>query len=110
MKESDLEILTALSNTPGMGSIRLQQLLSRYGSLEDVFCSRPQDWGALPGFGPRLIENWKNTLATGRGKQQVALAEKSGVALLPYFHPLYPARFRQLADFPLILYVKGSLV
>jgi len=39
----------------------------------------------------------------------IAVLEKESVTALPFYHPLYPARLREIADPPLVLYMKGQL-
>lgn len=107
---NDVEALIAFSCTPGIGPSRLNQLLIHYGSLQGIVASSPEQWAHLAGFGPKIVENWKQVGACAPWKHEIKLAEKHGVQLIPYTSPLYPARLKELADFPLILYVKGSLL
>lgn len=106
---NDLEALTILAATPGIGPVRARQLLDRFGAPVDVLHIAADRLSALPGFGGKIPEAWGWWKRDATWKQNLDLAEREGVQILPYTHPSYPASLLQLPDAPVLLYVKGSL-
>jgi DNA processing protein len=84
----ELEGLVALNHAPQLNPLTARRLIERLGSVQR----------AAKEAHPR--PSWREDLR---------LAEERGVALIPYWDPLYPASLKTLPDHPLLLYVQGSL-
>ncbi len=85
---NDIEALLILNHAPGMGPVRVRQLIARAGSIAAA---------AAP---------WQQGMAWRRDLEQ---AEKEGVSLIPFTDARYPKSLLKLADAPTLLYVKGEL-
>lgn len=98
----------ALRNTGGIGDKLTKQLISYCGSAESVFKTPKGKLLKIPGIGDAIAK----VIAEGRlfefAEKEIAKAEKLGVELLFYLDKKYPARLKQIADAPSILYYKGS--
>lgn len=103
---TELEALLTLNNTPGLGSVKIRQLLNTFGSAESALHARPDDLKQLPGFGPQIIKHWNPADAA---QQDLELADKANAAIIPFTDARYPKHLLSIPDFPPILYVKGSL-
>lgn len=93
---SELQALVILASTPSLGSARIRQLVTRFGSALAVLEANPAE------IGTEWKENstWKRTLD---------LAEEHEVEVISYTSTSYPKRLLELNNFPILLYVKGSI-
>lgn len=103
---AEIEALAALASIPGLGSQRIRLALERFGSAEEALKARPQEWLGLPGFGERQLAS----LASAPAPQgALETAAKYGITLLSYRDRDYPSLLFDLPDYPLLLWVKGTL-
>lgn len=106
---NELEALTILIGTPHLGSIKVRLLLQQFGSALEAMRQGPENWEMLPGFGPKILAGWKMWYENSRWEQNLELAAKENVEIVPFTSPKYPKRLLEIRDFPLVLYVKGEL-
>lgn len=106
---TELEALVALTTIPLLGSIKIRLLLEHFGSATAALKASPETIAKLPDFGPKIIQGWLGWQQQQHWKQNIALAEKHGVEILPYTHAQYPKRLLEIPDYPVLLYVKGQL-
>lgn len=100
----------ALGMIPGIGSVYTRALISHFGSAERVFQIPKGKLLQVPGIGRVLAEALSNTReALMKAESQLAKAEKEHVRLLFYTEPEYPARLKEVADAPVLLFVKGNV-
>ncbi len=107
--DKELRYLLALHSLEGIGSVTARSLISYCGSAEKVFKTAEAKLLRIPYVGEhiaKLILSQDHILE--RGEREVALAEKYGVEILPFFSPAYPTRLVRLHDAPLVLYHKGN--
>jgi DNA processing protein len=98
----------ALSRIPGLGPVRLAQLLERFGSPQHVFSASRADLLPLP-----LGEPVRDALLRGPDHrwalEQVHRAEDFGASIVPLDDPLYPEPLRHIPQPPPVLFVTGSV-
>ena len=92
--------LNQLLHTKGLGRMRISQLISQYGSAEGVIAS------GLDRDKRVLFDKW---VVSPDWEKDLEEVEKSGVQLVSYSQDAYPINLLNISDFPLLLYVKGSL-
>ena len=85
----------ALSLAPGVGRVRYRELLDRLGDLEAALGEVSEETGR------------EALIAAGR--ELLARADAAGAKVLPYGDASYPARLRELADPPQLLFACGAL-
>ena len=107
---NELESLLILNNFPYIGSVKARFLIDYFGSAKNVLEAPIEAVGALPGFGPKILQNWKKTLEGQAWKQDLLLAERLQTDLIAYTDSRYPKQLLKIADFPLILYLRGELL
>jgi len=98
----------ALNLLPGIGPLRVNQLLSLLGDPAAILEAKRADLARVPGIGDRLaglIHNWKQNCSLDT---ELDLVKKGGVALVTREDDEYPALLRQIHDPPLCLYVRGD--
>ncbi len=86
----ELEATLAFHLTPGFSRKKFQPLYDHYGSSLD----------SLKIAGISSLD---------KAKQELELAQKHDIAIIPITSPEYPKSIKVLADAPIVLYVKGKL-
>ena len=107
---NELEALLWLTSIPHLGSIKIRLLIHHYGSAVDALKATSSSLAELPGFGPKIQQAWEKGRQQDLWRHHLYLAEKQGVQIISYTSPHYPKRLLEIIDFPLVLYVKGSLL
>lgn len=110
MIDKETLALLQLLHLPYIGPIKGRFLIERYGSALAAIEISAEEIAALPGFGTRCASGWKDGKQAKDWQRDLDCVEKKQARLLPYFHPSYPQRLLQIPDFPLLLYVQGSLL
>lgn len=107
---NELEALAVLTSIPYLGSIKIQLLLRRFGSALAALQAPLSDIADLPDFGPKIMTGWSNWQKNAEWKQNLALAEKHDVELVPCTSSKYPKQLLDVPDHPILLYVQGQLL
>lgn len=103
---NEIEALAALSCTPHIGPIKIRLLVERFGSAVAAYSADPYEVAELPGFGPKVMQNWRKSSAW---EKELELARRYKVRLISYTSPEYPKSLLELPDHPVLLYVLGKL-
>lgn len=98
----------ALTLLPQVGAITAKTLVSYCGSAEAVFRAPRKDLLKIPGIGPGIVDGIQSAPVLRQAEQELQFLEQFGVDALFYTDERYPARLRQNADCPALLYFKGS--
>lgn len=106
----ELEALALLTSIPHLGSIKIRLLVQHFGSAVQAIKSKASELSLLPGFGPKILQAWEETLKKGAWIKELALVEQIHAQIITYQDPNYPKRLLELADHPILLYVKGNLL
>ncbi|HEY8601941.1 MAG TPA: DNA-processing protein DprA, partial [Thermomicrobiales bacterium] len=94
--------------TKGIGPSRIERLLDHFGDLSRAWNATPGELERA-GLGEVLRANLTVAKRTWDLERELARVEAAGVTLLTRDDPAYPARLRQIAGAPPILYIKGAL-
>ena len=104
----ELKYWVAFSGIAGVGRVRISQLKEHFGSLQDAW-KAPEGKLKQAGLDSRNI----NALVSLRPRisldEEIEKLERYRVKPLVYDDPLYPARLKQIYDYPPVLYVRGNL-
>ncbi len=106
----ELEALLILSSLPHIGSVKIRLLMQHYGSAVAALQAPLTELENFPGFGSKILQAWKKGLDEEKWKQNLILAERLQTQLIPFTSPHYPKRLLEIADYPLVLYVQGTLL
>lgn len=104
----DPEALLRLWKTAGIGSLRIRNLMSRFGSPEKVFSASPRTLVEVGGIDQSLARNIKTNNQGGFAREQLRALKTFGVRLVSYWDPCYPSLLEKIYDPPIILFVKGQ--
>lgn len=93
----------------GLGGKRLRMLFDHFLSIEAAWIASATELRTLPWLKTEQIEQIVQKRKEVNFDQLLQTLEKTGVTALPLNHPLYPSRLREIADPPIVLYMKGQL-
>ena len=108
MELSPRETLITLNLIPGLGSIRIQELLNFFGSAELALAAPHSILEQVPRIGSKLaraIAGWKDCTNV---HTELAMAADYGVRIVTLTDEDYPAALRRMGDPPIVLYVRGE--
>lgn len=112
LSTSALEPLLRLGMVPGVGPLRVAQLLRHFGSAERVLAASAAEVGALPRFGAELtarVAAASGTEARERAARAIDRLAKLGAVAITPDDLAYPDAFRLLPDAPFLLFASGRL-
>lgn len=104
----ELKYYVAFSNIAGIGRVRISQLREYFGSLQSAWKAPP---GTLKqaGLDSRSVSALMTERPVISPDAEMEKLERYRVRALIYEDPLYPARLKEIYDYPPVLYVRGSL-
>jgi len=108
MTESELKYWVGFNLIPGIGKVKFSQIEKYFGSLEKAWQSGKGDLiqAGLDSHTIKSIETWRPRIDPDAEMEKL---EKSGVKALTYHDAAYPARLKEIYDYPPLIYVRGSL-
>src|SRR5262245_35238004 len=106
---NELEALAVLNSVPGLGAVKIRQLITQFGSATDALKVRPDTIAGLPGF-EKIGACWSLWQRNTSWKKDLELATKHGAQLISFSSPHFPKALLNIADPPTLLYVRGSLL
>jgi DNA processing protein len=109
MSHHDLKYWIALKSIDGVGNLGFKNLVNALGSPGNVFGASIQTLKVIPGIGDKTAAHIKDFSHWRDVDNELRLAEKLKADIVTYQNPLYPKNLLNIYDFPVLLYVKGSL-
>ena len=105
---SEIPFWVAFNRIPGLGSVRYQALLSRFGSLSEAWRATRSE---LKEAG--LIDSVVRNIVAGRAaiepEAEMERLEVAGIRPLTWDDPGYPAILREIDDAPPLIHVRGEI-
>lgn len=98
----------ALTHVEGVGGVSFRQLISHFGSAENVFKAKTDKLLKISGIGQTIIEGLKSKNLLANAEKHLIEAEKKQITLLFSTEKNYPSRLKVLYDAPAVLYYKGN--
>lgn len=98
----------ALTMIKGIGDITIRNLISHFGTTEEIFKARKQQLEAVPGIGVKTAELIINHSSFERAEKELKFIEKYKIQPLFITSDAYPKRLRNCVDAPVLLYFKGK--
>jgi len=109
MDQDELQYLLALKSIPGVGNVGCMHLLASFGSPRAVFQADRRTLEAVPGISAKTaaaILSFGNWHAIA---QEIEAARRHGATIVTCRDALYPPQLLQIYDYPVYLYVRGTL-
>src|ERR1035437_6741248 len=99
--------IIALNMVPGIGSVKLNRLIGRFGSPENVFEATAQQLSEVDGIGTEIIRyiiHFNNFYSVENELKECA---EKNIRIITVFDDDYPRQLRNIFDPPSILYCAG---
>ncbi len=107
MKE-DIKYWIGFNMIPGIGRVKFSQLENYFGSLELAWKAEPAELehSGLDKNSAKAIVNWRPRISL---EVEMKKLEGYGIKAVTWRDPDYPARLKEIYDYPPVLYIRGSL-
>jgi DNA processing protein len=103
-----LRYWVGFSKVPGVGPMRLRNLLDYYGNIEAAWLANPGELRAI-GLDRRSVESLVKTRTFLDLDAELVKLDRLKVKVLTWDSPDYPALLKNIANCPATLYIRGSL-
>ena len=105
----DKRAFICLNLVPGVGPVKVNRLIEIFGSAGEIFKQSAKELKGVEGIGPKLAEEICRGPSQHNPDEELRMAERAGVSILSRACSDYPEFLREIADPPLVLYVRGSI-
>ncbi len=105
----DLQYWLALNSLTDIGPVVARNLLSAFGSPDNIFNMTTAELRQVEGVGEYRAQKIISFKSWDDVKREIEKAEKNNVRILTLDNPDYPEGLKQIHGAPVILYVKGDL-
>jgi DNA processing protein len=94
---------------PGIGRVKFSQLESHFGNLEEAWKAGPAELRhtGLDRNSVRAISDWRPRISL---EAEMEKLERFGIKVLTWHDTDYPARLKEIYDYPPLLYIRGSII
>jgi DNA processing protein len=108
MNKKELQYWVGFNLVPKIGRVKVSQLENYFGNLEKAWKAETGDLrqAGLDSGTLKEIETWRPRIDLTSEMEKM---EKTGVQAYTYHDPEYPARLKEIYDYPPLIYVRGSL-
>lgn len=96
-----------LTLTPGCGPATARRLLDHLGEI-GAACATPATLAGIPGLREEVRRQLGDPAIRQRAAEELERCQRAGVELVAWDDPRYPALLKEIANPPLVLYVKGD--
>jgi DNA processing protein len=100
----------ALSRVNGLGCIGFKKLAAHFADPTQALSAPVEKLNEVPGLDRGAIDGLLNFCEWSQAEAEIRRARDTGIKILPFTDPDYPARLRTIADPPPLLYVKGEIL
>ncbi|MFC2004061.1 DNA-processing protein DprA [Chloroflexota bacterium] len=109
MSKEDIKYWVGFSLIPGIGRVKFSQLENYFDSLENAWKATPAELKrtGLDNSSVRAITSWRPKVSLDVEMEKL---DRYGVKALTYHDQGYPARLKEIYDYPPLLYIRGSLL
>jgi DNA processing protein len=109
MTNQDLKYWVGFSLIPRIGRVKLSKLESQFGNMEEAWRAGPAELtnAGLDKGSVNAVVSWRPKISLESEMERLG---RQGIKAFTFHDPEYPARLKQIYDYPPILYVKGSLL
>ncbi|MGQ9546083.1 MAG: DNA-processing protein DprA [Dehalococcoidia bacterium] len=105
---NELKYWVGFSQIPGIGRVRVAQLMEHFGSLENAW-KAPEGKLRQAGLDSRSVDALVMLRPRISLDAEMEKLERYRVRVLTCDGPDYPSRLKEIYDYPPVLYVRGSL-
>ncbi len=105
----ELQYWVGFNIVPGIGRVKFSQIETYFGKLENAWKATAGDFkkAGLDSSIIQAIESWRPQIDL---LAEMDKLEKSAVQAYTYHDSAYPARLKEIHDYPPLIYIKGELL
>ncbi len=107
--DNDLKYWISFSKMPGIGRVKISQLLEHFGKLGKAWSATAGDL-KKSGLDSKTIENIVNLRTRIDPEEELKGLKKYKVKALTCDSTGYPARLKEIYDYPPVIYIRGDLL
>ena len=105
----EMKYWAALNRVPRLGTVRFRRLEAHFGDMEKAWRAGPGELRAA-GMDGRVVREVAAARTRISPEVEMEGLERAGVSLVNWHQTDYPARLKEIADPPPLLYYKGTLL
>ena len=109
ISKEEIKYWVGFSLVPGIGRVRIGQLESYFGSLENAW-NAPSSELKHAGLDSSVVRGITSRRPEISLETEMEKLEHYAVNVLTYHDPDYPARLKEIHDYPPLLYIRGTLL
>lgn len=109
MPEDAIKYRVGFSRVPRIGRVRLEQLEKHFGRLEDAWRASPSELkqAGLDTSALNALKQWRPKISPDAEMEKLS---RCGVTVCSHQDQSYPARLKEIYDYPPLLYVRGTIL
>ena len=104
----DKRAFICLNLVPGIGPIKVKRLIEIFGSPSAIFDQSNKNLQGVEGIGAKLASEIAQGPNSYNPDEELRMADKAGVEIITQACSNYPSYLKEIADPPLVLYVRGN--
>jgi len=107
--KKDTKYWVGFSLIPRIGRVKLSRLESYFGNLKSAWQASPGELksAGLDRGSANAVSYWRDKISLDTEMEKLA---RYGVKVLTFHDPDYPARLKEIYDYPPVLYIRGALL
>ena len=109
MNENELKYWVGFSKMPGIGRVKISQLLEHFNTLEHAW-KAPIGELKKSGLDSKTVENIVNLRTRIAPDEEMDSLKKYKIKVLTCDSLTYPQRLKEIYDYPPVLYIRGNLL
>jgi len=109
MKENELKYWVGFSRIPGIGRVKISQLLKHFTTLEHAWKASAGELKKA-GLDSKTVDTIVNLRPRISPDDEMESLKQYKVKVLTCDSPVYPQRLKEIYDYPSVLYVRGNLL
>ena len=106
---NDIKYVISFTRIPGIGRVKIAQLRSHFGNLEDAW-KAPEGELIKAGIDSKTISTITNLRPKIHPERELEILSKFKVDVIDTESPFFPARLKEIHDCPPLIYVRGNLL
>ncbi|HIE17679.1 MAG TPA: DNA-protecting protein DprA [Dehalococcoidia bacterium] len=109
MNTAELKYWISFTRIPGIGRVKISQLLDHFGSLDHAWKASPGELKKA-GMDSKTVDTILNLRPRISPDIEMERLKQYKVEVLTCDSPMYPQRLKEVYDYPPLLYIRGNLL
>jgi DNA processing protein len=106
---NDTKYLISFTRIAGIGRVKISQLRSYFGTLEDAWKATSGELSKA-GIDSKTVTSITNSRSKIHPEAEIEILDKFKVTVIESDSPSFPARLKEIYDCPPLIYVRGNLL